>query len=458
MIRFVLALLCKMIWPRRGVPCPDCGATLTITQPFPQRPWETPVLCSCGWAGSCLSLAASTGRRLPASPAASTNIALPLPPASGISYNTGPEGITWSLRRSGKSTGLLPFGIIWLLFTVALSFGIWSGESGTESMPWFVRLIFGGLFPLLGVVMIYIGLRLKYARHQLSLRDGVLSLERELFGFRKIKSLPQSTLQRVEQKVFHTSNYQPVFGIEIAGTDGKLRFGTGLNPDDKTWLEHDLRRALQLPGSAPSAATVDTPALSSAAATPASSPGLSIERSGALLILRLLPRKSALTGLGLAFMAFSILFFVVFQKVSSPAFRTSDAFGWFFHLVQLPFYLVPLLFFVLGWAAWKEGRRLSRTTTVFRAGGFGLEMEKIRPDATTTETWRPDEILRLHLASHGNTNGVPDFHGEIVTPNRVALFGFNSTEADLRTAVHELQTVLRLPSPSRPDDPPFIAG
>lgn len=454
MVQRLLTFLCKITWPRRGVPCPDCGATLTIPPPFPQRPWETPILCPCGWAGSCLSLAGSSGGSLPAGPAASGEAALPLPATSGISHTTGPDGITWSLRRTGKSTGLLPFGIVWLLLTGFFSFGIWFGKSGTDSMPWFVRLIFGGLFPLIGIVMIYLGLRLKYARHRISLRDGVLSLERELFGFRKIKSLPQSTLQRVEQKAFYTSNYQPVFGLEIAGTEGKLRFGTGLSPKDKTWLEHDLRRALQLPGNAPSSPAAADPVPPATASTTS----LAIERSGSLLILRLLPRRSALTGLGLGFMAFSILFLVVFQKVGSPLSRSSGAFGLFETLFFIPFHLGPLLFFVLGWTAWKEGRRLSRTATVFRAGGFGLEMEKIHLGTSTTDTWRPDEILRLQLTSHSSTNGVPDFHGEIVTASRVALFGFNSTEADLRTAVRELQTVLRLPARSGPDKTGFIAG
>lgn len=52
------------------------------------------------------------------------------------------------------------------------------------------------------------------------------------------------TILTVETKVFYTINYNPVRGIEIKGTQGKFRFGSGLHDSEKAWLVADLKESI----------------------------------------------------------------------------------------------------------------------------------------------------------------------------------------------------------------------
>jgi hypothetical protein len=74
--------------------------------------------------------------------------------------------------------------------------------------------------------------------------DGELMLRREMFGRHSDKRLAIADIRSVEQKEFYQKNYQPVFGIEIRASRGKLRFGSTLSPEEKAWLVADLREAI----------------------------------------------------------------------------------------------------------------------------------------------------------------------------------------------------------------------
>ena len=77
-----------------------------------------------------------------------------------------------------------------------------------------------------------------------------------MFGTIKEKSLVTSQVTSVAQIEFYQQNYQPVYGVEIRGRDGKFRFGTTLEEAEKAWLVADIKRAVLAtdPSAAPVAA------------------------------------------------------------------------------------------------------------------------------------------------------------------------------------------------------------
>jgi hypothetical protein len=102
------------------------------------------------------------------------------------------------------------------------------------------------LFVAVGVVLLYAGLRSKYAIHLLIVDPHSVILGRSLFGRTKQRALARTTVRSVMKKVFYEQNYQPVYGVEVRGDGGKLRFGTMLDEGEKDWLVCELRRALGL--------------------------------------------------------------------------------------------------------------------------------------------------------------------------------------------------------------------
>ena len=173
---------------------------------------------------------------------------------------TAPEDCVWHIPASGKFGFFLFFGLFWTAITAVVSggflFGSKSAEQATE--PWFAYPFFA-LFWAIGLGCLYVAVRNKYARHRISVTRDLVTLRREMFGAIKEKSLVTSQVSSVAQIEFYQQNYQPVHGVEIRGRDGKLRFGTTLDPAEKAWLVADIKRAVfGEPASAPVAAV--TPA------------------------------------------------------------------------------------------------------------------------------------------------------------------------------------------------------
>ena len=97
---------------------------------------------------------------------------------------------------------------------------------------------------MVGLGTLYVALRNKYARHQITVTRDLVTLRREMFGRVKDKLLVTKDVTDVEQMVFYQQNYQPGYGVEIRGRGGKLRFGTTLEAAEKAWLVADIRRAV----------------------------------------------------------------------------------------------------------------------------------------------------------------------------------------------------------------------
>jgi hypothetical protein len=154
----------------------------------------------------------------------------------------------WDIPASGKSGGLLIFAVLWCAITGLVSggflFAFLSGDSPKGNFPDWALIPFFSIFWAVGLGMFYAGFRNKFAKHRLSVEGGMLILRREFFGKTRDRSLPLAGIKTISQVVFYQQNYQPVYGIEIRGDSGKLRFGSVLSAEEKAWLVADMRRVV----------------------------------------------------------------------------------------------------------------------------------------------------------------------------------------------------------------------
>jgi hypothetical protein len=221
--------------------CPKCNAK---PQAVPSD-WNQTITCGkCGttaspteWSGSFNSGILEANADEP-------------PQGTKIGREVATSGTTqWKIPASGKSGGLMFFAILWCTITGAVSsaflFGMLTEKEldDAASDRWWLVLFFA-LFWAIGIGMFYGALRNKFARHRISIDQSSLTLHRELFGKTTDKSLPLESIKSIAQAEFYQKNYEPVFGIEIRGNRGKLRFGSILSSEEKAWLVADIKRAV----------------------------------------------------------------------------------------------------------------------------------------------------------------------------------------------------------------------
>jgi hypothetical protein len=216
--------------------CPKCG----------QKPAKAPVdaetLVRCE---SCGTNALPTEWR-PEAGGIPTGQPDQIPPNTRIQREgSAPGDCVWHIPASGKFGFFLFFGLVWTLITAVLSGGFLFGmpANGQDAQPWFLYPFFS-VFWAIGLGCLYAAVRNKYSRLRITVTRDLVTLRREMFGRIKDKSLVTRDVQSVEQTVFYQQNYQPVYGVEIRGRGGKLRFGTTLREDEKAWLVADIKRAV----------------------------------------------------------------------------------------------------------------------------------------------------------------------------------------------------------------------
>lgn len=223
-----------------GLPCPECGEKAAgMTGASGQ-------VMQCGACGAKASFsewaaASDTGFRSgrAGEPPQGTKIRM---------TGDGLGGRVWEIPAKGKFGFFMPFAVMWLMITGLVSGGfLFTFLTGGEikgDMPKWALIPFFGLFWAIGLGMLYAGLREKYLTNRITVSGGELKLRKELFGKVKEKGLPAAGIREVAQKEFYKQNYQPVYGIEIRGDGGKLRFGSGLGDEEKAWLVAELRQAV----------------------------------------------------------------------------------------------------------------------------------------------------------------------------------------------------------------------
>lgn len=221
--------------------CPDCGA------PAGKLPKNWDEVMACGACGARASLnewanASDPERRI--------GFADRPPVGTKIRRETiAPDHVIWHIPAVGKFGFFLFFAIFWLLITGLVSGGfllaILSGGEIEGNMPEWLLIPFFGIFWAVGLGMLYAAFRQKYMKHTVTFGNGNVTLRRELFGKTREKSLLKTSVSSIVQKEFYQQNYKPIYGIEIRGSDGKLRFGSALTAEEKAWLVADFRKVLE---------------------------------------------------------------------------------------------------------------------------------------------------------------------------------------------------------------------
>ncbi len=241
----LLAKGVRMAAAKGGLICPGCGARKTDLASSGTNIFHCAVCGYDGSAGEWLAAKSTGGGEIHVNPDSP-------PPGTKITRRKSPGGtVEWDIPASGKSGGLLSFAAIWngfmLLTSAAIipsalagNLHVAHGRAGPAWMPAAILLLFWAV----GLGMLYAGLRAKYANLRISVGAGEVKMARDMFGRTKTKVLVWKDVTEIQKKVFYQQNYQPVYGVEIKGKGGKLRFGSTLTEEEKSWLVADLRRVV----------------------------------------------------------------------------------------------------------------------------------------------------------------------------------------------------------------------
>lgn len=311
--------------------------------------------------------------------------------------------VTWKIPASGKSGGLLFFGIFWCSITAVLTGAFLFGDTEIKSNDGFPMgvflILFFGLFWAVGIGMLYAACRSKYASHQVTLDQFAITLRRELFGRTKDKSLPTANIKSISQIEFYQKNYQPVHGIEVKASTGKLRFGSMLTDEEKAWLVADMKRLV-----------FSTPELSSAA--PAS-PTIARVRQPYFSVLipktshSLWPLSIMLVLIGSAFVCVGIFFIdPISGKMEEDAPAVVRVFDIVFNLVTGGFRLV--------WITMSSAMVLGGLLLGYRLG---------RSKNQETRIEGTDREIAIRTARHGRVIDEKVFPRESVTDIRAVTSG-----------------------------------
>lgn len=222
--------------------CPDCGGP---AGELPQNLGDVIVCGLCGGRASLIDWAAGaeSDRR--------AGIADQPPAGTKIRRETvGENLVIWHIPATGKFGFFMLFAVLWLLITGAVSGGflvtILTGGTIEGDAPAWLMFPFFGLFWAVGLGMLYAAIRQKFMTHRVSIGSDTVTLRKEMFGKSSEKSLARSSLSNVSQKEFYKQNYKAIYGIEIKGVDGKLRFGSSLTSEEKGWLVADFNQVLKI--------------------------------------------------------------------------------------------------------------------------------------------------------------------------------------------------------------------
>ena len=224
--------------------CPECGAMA----PGMPGEWGAVLKCaSCGIAASLSEWACEI-----TTPLRRARADMPPPGTKIRETGDGLGGKVWEIPVKGKAGFFIFFGTVWLGILGIVSGGFLYGyffaddvrhQSRTDSPDWFV-IPFLGIFWAIGLGVLYAGLREKYMKSRITVSGGEVKFTKELFGRSKVKAMPFASIKGIEQREFYQQNYKPVYGIEIKGDTGKIRFGSGLADTEKAWLVAALRESV----------------------------------------------------------------------------------------------------------------------------------------------------------------------------------------------------------------------
>ena len=221
-----------------GVPCPQCSTKMALGR-------REPIL-TCGTCGFRASRTEWILHRFKTESPEDQTADPDQPPANTkiVRRELNDNTIAWEVPPSGNSSGMLFFAILWTGFIALWTTLALIGTIQSEDAEGMIFPLFSLPFWAVGIGMLYFGLRAKFAVHLFLVDSKEFIMVRSFFNRKTRKALQRSTLKWVKKKEFYQQNYTPVYGIEIRGEDGKVRFGTTLTEEEKLWLVADMQRVL----------------------------------------------------------------------------------------------------------------------------------------------------------------------------------------------------------------------
>lgn len=397
--------------------CPHCQESALHTG-------ETYSCRGCGFVGAFSEFVMST------SSAPTGKVGHPPAETKIVRRKLPTGGIAFTIPASGRSGGLLPFGILWTAITALATIPfVITTLSGKATMdfsgpPWLATLgtiLFFGLFWGIGLGMLYFGLRAKHAVHVIRLEHGTIDYVRGFAGRRHHTQFPFEDVESIAAKAFYERNYHPVIGIEIRGTKKKVRFGTSLTDAEKGWLVAECN-ALVFPKPAFQERATDE--------RPRSRPRHGFERI-------LAPERNRLSD----FITTTIGFLVV-GGFLILGFSPLMADAGFFRVLWIGFSLLFLLV-MLGGIVWGWRRRRMTVRVLYDGKRVTVSKEHGR-HPSTKESVPVEDLLRVAYYPAGASNQEARYSGALITKDRcLPLFRWRR-EDQTRPFIDDLRRQLQL--------------
>lgn len=226
----------------KGADCPECGKKLHLPARMPEGGMDAVISCHhCGWSDSFSGLfSLSRGDHLGAKQSK--------PEETKILESVDGDRYTWLMPAKRRPNFMLFFSALWLLFigffTGVMVFGNPTDSSTGEPLGWWVYL-FLVPFWAVGLGLAYVGLRQAFTELILRVDGREVTLLRKFFGRVWGKSIARDDVGTVSLKEAYRQNESPVYHVFVDNKNGKdIKFGSGLNHDEKRWMLGQLKVVL----------------------------------------------------------------------------------------------------------------------------------------------------------------------------------------------------------------------
>lgn len=412
----------------RSVPCSKCQTQVPLPRPVPDTLWETRIDCpGCGRATALMELFYHAGPASLEQRSMQRSVEVPVPVSLSITTSDGADERVWNVPAKGGFNFFYFFSALWL--TISLSFTYLALRGPFEGA---FALVF---FNLIGFGTLYVALRLSLTRHRLRLTPEAFIHERIFLGRVKRRVIPPAQIEAVDLVVFYEKNYSPVYGIEVRGAGRKLRFGSSLPPEEKTWLWKELRVALAL----------DMPPEEAARAVKASAPKPHARHyAGGEACVELPPAANSFVGLIVGALFVAIAGFIFYQNVGGFSQFPRGSPG-VFQIIDMLFTVIgcvfPLVFMAVGGGLMWYVLRYRQTTYRILVHDRRLIIETSVRGRTTEEVWEADAVEDVRVTASTTRGSVHQSMLCLELPDRVRCLGGQS-EAFLKAAAASLRVAL----------------
>ncbi len=219
--------------------CPHCQATLDVDAELHSLPDSCP-FCDGDLTGIERQIAVTESPPAVCSKKSNHRAAnLKLPSDSRITILT-PEPGQMVLQippgKSGTAWSLLIFAFIWNAIVLAVgSVFLFVPQQNQPPAPWFL-IPFFGIFLLVGLIVLYAGIAMKFTRTMLLLEPDRAVMQKIIFNRKSIREITLSDDAQASLVESYRENDRPIYAVSVVSGDDSLKFGTSLTTAEKDRL------------------------------------------------------------------------------------------------------------------------------------------------------------------------------------------------------------------------------